>query len=69
MHLLKNPLKVTYIQCDQIWRNFAPLAKIYKHLQIFDSLCLIWQNTELTLANLWHYWVNFHCCKWPNIEK
>ena len=30
---------------------------------------LIWQNTRLTLANLWHYWANFHRCKWPNIEK
>ena len=29
----------------------------------------LWQNATHTLANLWHYWSNFHCCKWPNIEK
>ena len=38
-------------------------------LPIFYSLYLIWQNAEPTLASLSHYWANFHCCKWPNMEK
>ena len=24
---------------------------------------------QKSLANLWHYWANFHCCKWPNLKK
>ena len=58
-----------YLQCDQIWRNFATLQKLTCIWQILDSLFLIWQNAEHTLANLWHYWASFHWCKWPNIEK
>ena len=27
----------------------------------------MWQNAEPTLANFWHYWAIFDCCKWPNI--
>ena len=37
--------------------------------QIFYGLFLIWQNVEPTLANLVNYWADFHCLKWPNIEK
>ena len=54
------------VQCDQIWRNFATATKLWAN---FDSLFLIWQNVEHTLANLVHYWANFHNCLWPNIEK
>ena len=42
----KNPSPV---QCDQFWRNFATMAKLYKS---FDSLFLFRQNAEPTLANL-----------------
>ena len=47
----------------QLWQKFTSLW------QIVDSLFLIWQNYESTLSNLRHYWANFQCCKWPNIEK
>ena len=46
-----------------LWENFTSLW------QNFHSSFHIRQNTELTLANLWHYWANFHYCKWPNIQK
>ena len=46
-----------------LWQKFTSIW------QIFDSLFLIRQNAENTLANLWHYSANFHCCKWPNIEN
>ena len=50
--------------------EISPLWQKIKSLwQIFESLYLIWQNVEPTLANLLHYWANFHCCSWPNIEK
>ena len=44
-------------------------GKISPLWQIFDSLFLIWQKAEPTLANLLHYWGNFQCYKWQNIEK
>ena len=46
-----------------LWQKFTIFC------QICDCLFPIWQNAEPTLANLWHYWANFHCCKWPKIEK
>ena len=50
--------------------EILPLWQKFKSLwQIFEGLFLIWQNVEPTLANLLHYWGNFHCCSWPNIEK
>ena len=39
-------------QCDQVWRNFVTLEKVYKSLEQFNGLFLIWQNAEPTLANL-----------------
>ena len=39
-------------QCDQIWQNLTPMAKVYKSQQIFDGLFLIQQNAEPTLAKL-----------------
>ena len=42
-------------QCDQIWRNFATVAKFTSFgnfWQTVDSLFLIWQNADHTLANL-----------------
>ena len=50
-------------EISPIWQNFTNLWRIV------DCSFPIWQNAESTLANLWHYWVSFHCCKWPNIEK
>ena len=57
--------------CDQIWRNSATLAEVYKSFTNFWQFISCWQNAEPTLANLWHYWANFHliCCIWPNNEK
>ena len=46
-----------------LWQKFTSLW------HIFDGLFLIWGNAEPTLANLLHYWPNFHCSKWTNIEK
>ena len=37
--------------------------------QICNGLFLIWKNVELTLANLLHYWANFHRCKWSSVKK
>ena len=36
-------------QGDQIWRNFATLAKVNQFWQIFDGSFLFRQNAELTL--------------------
>ena len=67
---------VTLSSCNYITRSvtrfgeFSPLWQKFTNIwQIFDSLFLIWQNAEHTSENLWYYWANFHCCKWPNIEK
>ena len=40
----------TTYQRDQIWRNFATLAKFYQSLAILKGLFSIWQNCESTLA-------------------
>ena len=37
-------------QCDQIWQNFATLAKVYKFLVNFCMFFLIWQNA----SQFWH---------------
>ena len=67
-------LKIHYCHCDEIsvtrLGKILPLFQKFTILwQIFDCSFLIWQDAEPTLENLWHYWVSFHCCKWPNIEK
>ena len=46
-------------QRDQIWRNLTTFAKKSCLWQLFDSLFLIGQNIEPTLAKLVHYWANF----------
>ena len=46
-----------------LWQYFTSLW------QLLGGLFLIWQNNKSTLANLLHYWTNFHCWKWPNIES
>ena len=35
----------------------------------YESSLSIWKKFEPTLANLMCFWANFHCVKWPNIEK
>ena len=50
-------------EISPLWRQFTSLW------QIVDGLFLILQNVNPILANLLHNWANFHCCKWPNIEK
>ena len=45
--------------CGQIWWIFATLATF---VGLFSTL----QNFEPTWSP---YLANFHCCKWPNIEK
>ena len=37
-------------QCDQIWHNFAALAKLEKVFGIFQGLFPIWQNLKASLA-------------------
>ena len=49
----------------QIWQNFITLGLG----QLVQGLLSIWENLELTLANLFCFWTNFHGCKWPNVEK
>ena len=55
-----------------VWPDLAIFHYFCKNFtslwQIFEGLFLSWQNGEPTLANVWHYWANFHCCKCPNIE-
>ena len=38
-------------QCDQIWRNFATLAKFKNIWQLYKGLVSIWQTFEPTLEN------------------
>ena len=56
----------TFKMADHYRSHSCRVEKIWQNV---DSLFLIWQNAEQTLANVWHDWANFHCCKWPNIEK
>ena len=41
----------------------ALLHSKFRHFGNFKS---IWQNFELTIANLFCFWANCNCCKWPN---
>ena len=60
----REPISVTrFGKISPLWQNFTSLWAN------FDSLFLIWQNVEITLANLVHYWAKFHSCQRPNIEK
>ena len=46
--------------------EISPFGQNFKSIwPIFMSL----QNFEPTLKHLLLYWANFHCCKWPKIEK
>ena len=54
-------------QNDQVWRNFATSAKFYKSGNFLTVYFLFGKIS--TLANLFHYWANFHCFKWRNIEN
>ena len=42
-----------------LWQKFTSLLQILKGAFWFGKM----------LGILWHYWANFHCCKWANIEK
>ena len=59
---------VVHEERGTVWQD---LAKVYKSLANFRRFIshLIWQNAEPTLANSLHYWANFQCFKWPNIEN
>ena len=37
--------------------------------QLLKAFFSIWQIFEPTLTKYLRYWINFHCCKWPNIEN
>ena len=57
------PSRVTrFGKISPFWQKFTSLW------QIFDGVFLIWSNSKPSLTNLLHYWANFHCYKWPNIE-
>ena len=50
--------------------EISPLWQYFKRRSHFcKGLSSVWQNFEPTSAMILCYWVNFHCCKWPNIEK
>ena len=61
--------RVCDIQCDQIWRNFATLAKSLKSWAILGDLFTIWQNFGPALASFVCHWANLRSFKWPNVEK
>ena len=50
-------------QCDQIWRNFAPLAKISKYLAN-QSFYLVLQIVRHILC----HWAHFHFYIWQNFR-
>ena len=57
----KNEQSRCLIQCDQIWRNFATLAKCYNYFAILLGLVSFWQHTEPTFGYIYDkYWPNFH---------
>ena len=56
-------------QCDQIWRNFATLAKFWKALAILKGLFGIWQTFVPNLVNLYCNWAKFLWGKWPKYWK
>ena len=56
-------------QRDQIWRNFATLAKSSKFPAIFESSFGIWHTFKPILTNFVCLWADFHWCKWSKIEK
>ena len=45
------------------------LAKFYKYLANFWWFISYLANCWSYFGDFLHYWANFHCCKWPNIEK
>ena len=58
---------LTGLHGDQIWRNFATLAKRFKTLaKYFNGLLSIWQTFVPTLEKVLCYLTNFHCYLWPN---
>ena len=58
---------VVHHQWDQIWRNFAILAKSSKSWIILWGF--VWEYVRPTLANFVCHWASFHRYKWPNVEK
>ena len=56
-------------QCDQIWHNFATLAKNINLWQCLKGLFAFWISFKPILAQLFCIGANFHFSKWPNIEK
>ena len=62
-HFLARRLTASVTRFDKIsllWQNCTSIW------YFFHSLFLMWQNVETTLANLLHFWANFHRFKWPN---
>ena len=45
-------------QCDQIWQNFATLAKFSSLWPFLEGLFRIWQNVEHTLGIFLRFWAN-----------
>ena len=46
--------------CDQIWRNFATLAKSFKYWAIYLVLNYYLAKFEPTLAKFVYFWSNIH---------
>ena len=53
-----SPLSLSRRQCDQIWRNFATLANVYKNLAYFWQFisylatCILWQIWDIIGLNI-----------------
>ena len=63
-------LSNSFNQCDQVWRNFATLAKIKSLWPFFEGLFNIWKNCEPNLATFYAIGQKFIVVpKGPNIVR
>ena len=62
-----NQIKWSFLLYDRY--SVTRFGEIWPLRQNFEGFFLtIWQNIKPTLTNLLHYWANFPCYQWPNIE-
>ena len=54
---------------DSVWPDLAKICHFGKILWLFfEVLFCVGKILNPSWQLLW-YWTNFHCCKWPNMEK
>ena len=58
------PLKVQTVW--PIWRNFGEILKAFVN---YFRVYIVFDKILHIVLNFLCYWANFHCCKWPEIEK